>query len=343
MLKATCDFLKGLFIEYNIPLWLYNLIYIIIIALIIIGFVLLTVLFLTWLERKLSARFQSRLGPMRVAWPRNLHGWAQPIADAIKLLIKEDIIAKSADRWVFTLAPLVVFVPAYLVYLAIPFAKGWIVKDLNIGILYIIAISSLGVIGIIMAGWGSNNKYSLLSALRSAAQMVSYEVPLILSIIVVVMLTGSLSMVKIVEVQKNLWFAFLFPVGPLAFLIYLISATAELNRIPFDLPEAEQELVAGFHIEYSGMKFAFFFLAEYANLFAISAICATLFLGGWQGPVLPPLVWFFLKSYLVVFILMWLRWTLPRVRVDQLMNLAWKVLLPLALINIALTGIVMMS
>jgi len=224
-----------------------------------------------------------------------------------------------------------------MVFVAIPFGKNLIVKDLNVGILYIMAVSSVCVLGIFMAGWGSNNKYSLLGGMRSAAQIISYEIPLILSIIIVSMHANSLSMQKIVAAQSGCWYIF-YPNMMLAFVVYMISATAEVNRVPFDIPEAESELVAGFHTEYSGMKFAMFFIGEYTNVFIISAIATTLFLGGWQGPILPPVVWFLVKTYGIVFILMWVRWTFPRVRVDQLMGFAWKVLTPISLFNLAITG-----
>lgn len=320
------------------------------VSIFVLGFVLITVMILIYLERKISARFQSRLGPMRTAFPKNFHGWAQPFADAVKMLIKEDIIPENADKIVFNLAPVLVMTVSYLLYIVIPFSKGkqqhFIVKDLNIGILYLIAISSLTVIGIVMGGWASNNKYSLFGALRSAAQIVSYELPLVLSILVIIMFAGSLSMTKIVEAQSKLPFIFYFPAGTIAFIVYLISATAEVNRVPFDIPEGESEIVAGYNTEYSGMKFAFFFLAEFSNMFAVSAICATLFLGGWQGPVLPFIpeyitrfFWFMIKCYFIVFLLMWFRWTYPRVRVDQLMEFSWKFLIPISFINIIIAGI----
>ncbi|OGX07891.1 MAG: NADH-quinone oxidoreductase subunit H, partial [Omnitrophica WOR_2 bacterium GWA2_47_8] len=212
-----------------------------------------------------------------------------------------------------------------------------VVHDLNVGILFITSITSVCVLGIFMAGWGSNNKYSLLGGMRSAAQIISYEVPLLLSIVLVIMETGTLSMQEIVQAQQHGWFI-LKPNLALAFLVYLISATAEVNRVPFDIPEAESELGAGYHTEYSGMKFAMFFVSEYTNFFIVSAIAATLFLGGWQGPILPSVVWFLLKSYGIVFLLMWVRWTLPRVRMDQMMSFAWKVLTPVALLNLLISG-----
>ncbi len=299
----------------------------------ILGFISASAMFLIWWERKVSAHIQTRFGPMRVGW----HGVLQPIADAIKLLCKEDIVPCGVDKWVWWLAPFFVTVPAVMAFVTIPFGRNLIVKDLNVGILYIVSITSIGIFGIFMAGWGSNNKYSLLGGMRSAAQIISYEVPLILAIITVVMFSGSLSMQEIVGRQTKYWFI-CKPSLAVAFLVYIISATAEVNRAPFDIPEAESELVAGFHTEYSGMKFAMFFIAEYTNLFTISAIAATLFLGGWRGPLLPPVVWFLLKTYGIIFVLMWVRWTFPRVRVDQLMGFAWKVLTPIAFINLMLAG-----
>lgn len=299
----------------------------------ILGFISVSSMFLIWWERKVSARIQTRLGPMRVGW----QGTVQPVADAVKLLLKEDIMPQGVDRWIWWLAPFYVVVPSVMAFVSIPFGKNLIVKDLNVGILYIVAITSVGILGVFMAGWGSNNKYSLLGGMRSAAQIISYEIPLILSIITVVMFAGSLSMEKIVEAQAGNWFI-LRPTLAVAFLIYLISATAEVNRAPFDIPEAESELVAGFHTEYSGMKFAMFFIAEYTNMFIVSAIATTLFLGGWQGPILPPALWFLIKTYGIIFVLMWVRWTFPRVRIDQLMGFAWKVLTPIAFINLAVTG-----
>jgi len=305
----------------------------VIVAAIILGFISASAMFLIWWERKVSAHIQVRFGPMRVGW----HGVLQPIADAMKLLCKEDIMPCGADKWVWWLAPFFVTVPAVMAFVALPFGKDLIVRDLNMGILYIIAITSMGIFGIFMAGWGSNNKYSLLGGMRSAAQIISYEIPLLLSIVTVLMFSGSLSMQKIVQAQAGGWFI-LKPSLFVAFMVYIISATAEVNRAPFDIPEAESELVAGFHTEYSGMKFAMFFIAEYTNLFTISAIAATLFLGGWRGPFFPPIVWFFIKTYGIIFCLMWVRWTFPRVRVDQLMGFAWKVLTPIAFINLIIAG-----
>ncbi len=310
------------------------------IAVPVIAFISLSALFLVWLERKVSAHIQDRLGPMRVGgW----HGWAQTLADGLKLFLKEDIIPAAADKLVFILAPILVFATAIACYVVIPFGPNLIVRDLNIGLLYIISVSSFTVVAIIMAGWSSNNKWTVLGALRSAAQAVSYEIPLVLSVLVVVMMVGSLSMIDIVKAQSGYkWFVYYSPAGILGFILYLTCAVAETNRTPFDIPEAESELVAGFHTEYSGMRFAMFFLAEYANMVVVCAIAVTLFLGGWEGPLLPSYAWFIIKTFGLIFIIMWLRWTLARLRVDQLMTFAWKYLLPIAFFNLILAGAWMM-
>jgi NADH-quinone oxidoreductase subunit H len=294
----------------------------------------LMALFLVWWERKVSAHIQDRLGPMRVGF----HGALQTLADGLKLLQKEDITPAQADKPVFFWAPVITFVTCFMAYVAIPWGKGLIPADLNIGILYIIAITTFTVISLLMAGWGSNNKWALLGGMRSAAQIISYEVPLTISLLGVLMLAESLSMQRIVASQEGIinWYIWR---QPLAFVIYIIAATAEVNRTPFDLPEAEQELVAGFNVEYSGMKFAMFFLAEFLNMFTAAAIATTLFLGGWNGPILPSWLWFLIKTLFLVFVLMWFRWTYPRLRVDHLMEFAWKWLLPLAFLNLILTGI----
>jgi len=300
-----------------------------------LGFIAVNVMFMIWLERRLCARFQSRIGPNRVGF----QGCLQPVADMIKLLSKENIVPTDADKIVHLLAPILVFTSAFMAYLCLPFGPRLIALDLNLGILYIFSVTVLGVTAILMAGWGSNNKYSLLGGMRSVAQIVSYEIPLILSIIGVLMLASTLRIPGIVEAQHGFFGWFIFK-QPIAFIIYIIAATAELNRVPFDIPEAESELTAGYHTEYSGMRFAIFFLAEFTNMFLVSGIAASLFLGGWQGfGFLPPIVWFFVKCYAIVFLLIWFRWTFPRLRADQLMNLGWKVLTPLAFLNILITGI----
>ena len=302
-------------------------------ALGVVGFISVSAMFLVWWERKVSALIQNRRGPMIVGW----HGTLQSVADMIKLLLKENIAPAGVDKLVWWLAPFFVTVPSIAVFVTIPFGENCIARDLNVGILFITSITSVCVLGIFMAGWGSNNKYSLLGGMRSAAQIISYEVPLLLSVVLVIMETGTLSMQEIIQAQAHGWFI-LKPNLALAFLIYLISATAEVNRVPFDIPEAESELGAGYHTEYTGIKFGMFFVAEYTNFFIISAVATTLFLGGWQGPFLPSAAWFLIKAYGVVFLLMWVRWTLPRVRMDQMMGFAWKVLTPAALLNLLVSG-----
>ncbi len=310
----------------------------IIFAAALLAFISISVLFLIWMERKVSAHIQSRLGPMHVGgW----HGWAQTIADMVKLLFKEDIIPAKADKWVHRIAPIVVFVPSLMAFLVIPFEKNLIGQDLNVGILLIFAFSSLAVLAIIMGGWASNNKYTLIGGIRSAAQMVSYEIPLVLSVLSVVMMVGSLKLNDIVEAQSRVWFVFS---QPLAFMLYIIAGTAEVNRTPFDLPEAESEIVSGYNTEYSGLKYGFFMLSEFTNMLIVSLVAATVFMGGWLGPKwlpLPGIIWLLLKTYLIVFVLMWVRWTFPRLRVDRLMDFGWKILIPLAFINIFITGLFM--
>lgn len=297
---------------------------------IILVFVIAMVMAFIYVERRGLGRLQARLGPNRTG-PL---GVLQPIADAIKVLLKEDIVPAKGDKLVHWLAPLVVFVPVLMVFAVVPFQNGALLADLNIGILYVVVISSVATVGVFMAGWASNNKFSLLGAMRNVAQVVSYEIPLILSIAGVVLIAGSLSMNAIVEAQ-NIPFILLQPLG---FLIFFLAACAEANRTPFDLLEAESEIVAGFHTEYSGMKFALFYLAEYAEVLVLSAIIATLFLSGWRGPWLPPFLWFLIKVFAVFFLVFWVRGTIPRLRIDQVMAFAWKGLLPLALINLFITA-----
>lgn len=305
-----------------------------------------------YLERKISAHMQDRLGPMYVGgW----HGWAQTIADAIKLLLKEDIIPKAADKRLHTLAPFIVFAASLAAFAVIPFGRNLVISELDVGVFYIIAISSFVVIGIILAGWASNNKWSLLGGMRSAAQIVSFEIPAALSVLVVLMAVGTMNLGEIVEAQaggiQNWLIWQYFPFNLIAFLIFFVAALAEVNRAPFDIPEAESEIVAGFHTEYSGMKWALFFLAEYANMFLVSVVGATLFLGGWSSPfgsAIPVLdqgafqvFWIFAKAFALIFVQMWLRWTLPRVRVDQLMYTSWKVLTPFAFLCMIGVGLYM--
>lgn len=315
-----------------LPAWGVELVMMIVAASVLTLIAVLTMMFLTWMERKVVGRIQDRLGPNRVG----PFGLMQPMADMVKMFIKEDITPRDASRWVYNLGPILAVPPAILVLAVIPFGRGLSGADLSIGWLYLAAVASTSVIAIFMAGWGSRNKYALLGAMRAAAQIVSYEIPQVLSVVGVLLLAGSLSMQKIVEAQ-NVWFIFLQPVG---FILFLIASVAELERSPFDLPEAESEIIAGYHTEYSGLKFGMFMLAEYISVFGVSAIAATMFLGGWRGPILPGWLWFMIKTYVVIFVIMWLRGTLPRIRVDQLMNLAWKLLVPLALANLLVAGLI---
>ena len=296
-----------------------------------LAFVVFNVLILTWLERKESAHMQLRIGPKEVG----PFGLIQPLADAVKLLGKQILTPRDVDKPLYYLAPILVFIPAIVAFVVIPFDSYLQVKDINVGILVILAFSSFTILSILLAGWGSNNKYALIGAIRSVAQNVAYEIPLLLALLSVIMMANSLSLRDIVEAQKGIWFVIL---QPLAFVIYFISSIAETNRTPFDLPEAESELVAGYHTEYSGMMFALFFLAEYTNMFIASSIAVTFFLGGYNGPFLPGVIWFLVKVYFLVFVIMWFRWTYPRVRFDQLLNISWKALIPLALLNLLVTG-----
>ncbi len=284
-----------------------------------------------YIERRLLGRMQARVGPNRTG----PFGLLQPVADALKVLIKEDIIPDNADKLVFWMAPVVALFPVLLVFAVIPFENGALLTDLNIGLLYILAVTSISSVGVFMAGWSSNNKYSLLGAMRDIASLVSYEIPLMLSVVGIIIITGSMSLVQIVNAQ-NIPFILLQPLG---FLIFFIGGCAEINRTPFDLLEADSELVAGHHTEYSAMKFAMFYLVEYTEALALSAIIVTLFLSGWMGPGLPAWLWFIIKVFAVFGFMIWTRATFPRVRIDQLMALAWKFLLPLSIINLVVTGI----
>lgn len=301
---------------------------------------------LTWLERKIAGHIQVRLGPFRVG----PHGILQPIADSIKLMFKEDIMPEKADKWLFKIAPLVAMVPAFAVYAAIPFGDKITIpfinkevtlymSDMNVGILYVLAIGGMSVYGIIFGGWASNSKYAAMGGIRSAAQMISYEIALTFSCVAVVMISNSLSLLDIVNSQKGVWNIVYQPLG---FIIFLIAGLAEINRIPFDLPEDEGTLAAGYHVEYSAMRFSFFMLTEYVAMVTASVLAVILFFGGWNAPLfLPeiPIFWFVAKVAFFVYFFMWIRFTLPRYRYDQLMTIGWKILLPLSLVNILLTGL----
>ncbi|MBP1153197.1 MULTISPECIES: NADH-quinone oxidoreductase subunit NuoH [unclassified Paenibacillus] len=310
----------------------------VVILMVVLGFVTYAIYF----ERKVIGWMQLRIGPNRVG----PFGLLQSVADVLKLLLKEDTIPKKAERELFILAPVITFIPAFVVISVIPFTDRLFSTDMNVGVLFYIALSGISTIGIVLGGWASNNKYALLGGMRSAAQMISYEIPLVISIVGVVMMTGSMNLNRIVEGQAGGFWHWNFLPQIIGFAVFVVAAISELNRTPFDLPEAESELVAGYHVEYSGFRFAFFMLAEYVYVFAIAGLTTALFLGGWQAPLpfldfIPGIVWFLLKFSFIVFVLFWLRATLPRVRVDQLMGLGWKVLLPLALVNIFVTAIYM--
>ncbi len=307
-------------------------------------------LVLVFMERKVSAYMQIRLGPNRVGF----RGTAQTLADTIKLVVKEGLVPDGADKFLFNLAPFVVMIGAMLLMAPIPFARNFQIWDLNIGVLYITAVSSISVIGILIAGWSSNNKYSLLGAMRSGAQIVSYELSAGLAILCIIVLSGSLQISDIIASQENGWWIFKGHLPAIiSFVIFIIAVTAETNRAPFDMAEAESELTAGFHTEYSGMRFALFFLAEYVNIFIVCGIGATLYLGGWMPfhiggwqafngimDYIPSSIWFMGKTFFLIFVIMWFRWTFPRLRVDQLLNLEWKYLLPISMFNLLLTTLI---
>ncbi len=328
------------------------------IEMILIGIAILTFyaivgLFLVYAERKVCALMQNRLGPNRVG----PGGMFQTVADLVKLLFVELVPIKNADRALFNLAPFVVIIASFMAIGAIPFAKGLHAVDLNIGVFYLMAISSMGVIGVLLAGWASNNKYSLIGAMRSGAQIVSYELSVGLALVTMVVLAGTMQLSEIIEGQRWGWFIFKGHIpAVIAFVIYIISGTAETNRGPFDLAEAESELTAGYHTEYSGIKFAFFFLAEYINMFIVAAIAATIFFGGWMPlhifgwdgfnavmDFIPPIVWFLTKTFFIVFLMMWLKWTFPRLRIDQLLTLEWKYLLPINIFNLLLMAFLVLT
>jgi NADH-quinone oxidoreductase subunit H len=323
--------------------WIVGFILLLIKLIIVLVVLLVSAGWLVWAERKLLGRLQVRFGPNRAG----KFGLFQPVADIVKLLTKEDTMPREADRFIFLYSPAVVAISTLLLFAVVPFGKGFtllghpipmVITDLNVGILYVLALVSLGVYGVALGGWASNSKYSLLGGIRGAAQMISYEIPLALSLVPVVMLAGSFSLVDIVNAQARYPFIL---VQPVSFVLFFLSAAAEIKRIPYDLPEAENELVAGFHTEYSGMRFGLYFLGEYISLVVLGSLMAVFFWGGWRGPFLPPLVWFLIKVWVVVFFMIWMRGTLPRMRYDQLMQLSWKVLIPIALLNIIATGAVM--
>ncbi|MDR6121003.1 NADH-quinone oxidoreductase subunit NuoH [Neobacillus drentensis] len=306
-----------------------------VLLLIVLGFVTYGIL----AERKVMGYMQLRHGPNQVGgkW-----GLLQTVADVLKLLLKEDIIPKAADKPLFIIAPVIAFAPSFMVLATMPFTDKFQFADIGVGLLYYIAVSGLTTFGMLLGGWASNNKYALLGGMRASAQMISYEIPLVMSVLGVILLSGSLNLNEIVAAQKNGWFILLQPIG---FIVFFIASIAELNRTPFDLPESENELVAGYHVEYSGFRWAFFMLAEYVYLFAMSALITVIFLGGWLAPIsflsfIPGAVWFSLKFSVVVFVYIWLRSTFPRFRVDKLMEFGWKVLLPIALGNIFLTALI---
>ncbi len=324
--------------------WIIGIIFLIVkLGIVLVG-LLLVAAYLVLVERKLLARLQVRYGPNRAG----KFGLLQPIADSIKMMTKEDIVPAAADRTLFLLAPAVVAVTALLMFAVVPFGAPvtlWgrkiplVISDINVGLLFVFALSSLGVYGVALGGWASNSKYSLLGGIRGAAQMISYELALGLSLIPVVMLARSFSLVEIVNAQADYPFVL---VQPVSFLIFILSAMAESKRIPFDLPEAENELGAGYHTEYSGMRFGLFFLGEYVHMQVLGALLAVFFLGGWRGPLLPGPLWLFIKIILVALVMIWIRGTLPRLRYDQLMALGWKVLIPAALVNIVVTGAILL-
>ena len=361
-MTSIVDILQNKFVSLGINAEILLLTIIIISGIIIFTIMAVNTLFSVYFERKISAFMQDRLGPMEVGifgfkgGKRFWGGIGQIIADGIKLLVKEDILPNKADKFMMILAPFIIFTGALLTFIAVPLAENLVISDFNIGIFYIVAMSSIGVIGIILAGWSSNNKWSLYGAMRAAAQIVSYEIPIGLSLLLVVLVVGSLHMGDIVQWQEdNRWFIIHSPFSFIAFFIYYISILAETNRVPFDIPEAESELVAGWMTEYSGFRWSLFFLSEYANMLIASIVASIVFLGGWLSPmqiidIFPTswlifdgpfmgLFWVLFKAIFLIFIMMWFRWTFPRLRVDQLMYLCWKVFVPFALLNLFLVSL----
>lgn len=312
-----------------------NLLAMLIGTVLILGMTLGIVTYTIYAQRKIIGWMQGRIGPNRVG----PFGLLQTVADVLKLLIKEDVVPEKADRSLFLLAPILAFVPSFMVLAIIPFSRAHVfTANLSIGALFYIALSAITIHGVMLGGWASNNKYALIGGMRSAAQMLSYEVPLGLSLVGVILMAGSMNLNDIVNQQNAGWW-YIVPQF-LGFCIFLVASTAELNRTPFDLPEAESELVAGYHVEYSGFRFAFFYLTEYVYLFAMAGLCATLFLGGWSGPFLPGWLWFAIKVFAYIFVQFWVQNTMPRIRVDQLMSFSWKILLPVALFNLVLTAVI---
>ena len=299
------------------------------------AFVGLNAVVLVWMERKVAGHFQRRPGPFEVG----PHGLLQTVADAVKLIAKQLFVPAGADKVLFWAAPFLAFLPVFVTLLPIPWGEVVVAWEVNLGILLILAFAGIGVLSLCLAGWSSNNKWSLLGAARAVAQSVAYEIPMLLSLLAVVMMTGTMNLSTIVNGQGSWPWEWLAASQPFAFLIYFICAVAETNRAPFDLPEAESELTAGFHTEYSGMGFGLFFLAEYANMIVVSGVATALFLGGWKGPGVDGAWWFLIKVYFLIFVMMWFRWTYPRVRFDQLLNIAWKWLIPLAVVNLLATAI----
>jgi NADH-quinone oxidoreductase subunit H len=323
--------------------WIVGFIFLFVKLAVVLVALMLAAAYLTWLERKLLGRFQVRFGPNRAG----RYGIWQPFADVIKMITKEDAVPEAADRPLFLYAPAVVAATVLLIFAVIPFGEGFtlwtipvpmVILDLNVAVLYVFALLSIGVYGVALGGWASNSKYSLLGGMRAAAQMISYELPLVLSMVPIVMLAKSFSLVDIVNAQARYPFVLAQPVS---FVIFFISAAAEIKRIPFDLPEAENELVAGYHTEYSGMRFGLYFVGEYISMVVLGSFIAVFFWGGWRGWLLPPLVWFIIKVMVIVFFMILMRATLPRLRYDQLMQVGWKVLIPISLVNIVVTGMIL--
>lgn len=336
--KEVNSLITGFAQGFGIPALLVQAVLMVAVAAVLVNFAMVNVMAMTWVERKVAGHMQVRHGPMRTGF----HGILQPIADGIKFFFKEPMTLPFVDQFIFNLSPAAIFGASVLLYIALPFAPGWVVAPMEYGLLFIFAVSGVSAFFVFAGAWSSNSKYSLLGAMRTAAQLISYEVPMLLAALSVALIAGSMNLVTIVEAQKNIWNWNIF-IQPLGFLLFFTAALAELNRAPFDLLEAEQELVAGYITEFSGMRFGLIWMAEYMNMFAMCGLMTTLFLGGWQGPVLPPVFWFLGKTYALVIVMMWIRWTFPRIRVDHLMTFNWKFLLPLALINLAATAALVLA